>query len=280
MKMKKRLVILLFGLCAVLSAQAQFAKPLKKKNASKGAFSIGITGSYAANDMLYSAVSSSALRPFHAPTFGLAAEWNTMHRWAVGLDVSYAIRGDNKAFSTEFLTSYSTTTFAHVTYNMSLRGVELRIPVLYYFGDSEHLQPYVYVSPRFSLWLDGQYRWERVYDNESFAPVVFEGEMTTAMVSPLDISAMAGLGVCGRLKAGRMRLFVKFDLGYGISVINNFSRGEINEEVVFQGWGDIEHETLGMRYLQNVEARLTLLVSLKKPADDACDFNQKPYKRR
>lgn len=278
--MKKRLVILLFGLCAVLSAQAQFAKPLKKKNASKGVFCIGITGGYTANDMIYSAVSSSALRPFYAPTVGLAAEWNTMQHWAVGLDVSYAIRGDNEVFSNELLTSYSTTTFARVNYSMSLRGVELRIPVVYYIGDGERLQPYVYVSPRISLWLDGQYRWERVYDDESFAPVVFEGEMTTAMVSPLDISAMAGLGVCGRLKAGRMRLFVKFDLGYGISVMNNFSQAEVNEEVVFQGWGDIEHETLGMRYLQNVEARLTLLVPLQKAADDACEFNQKPDKRR
>lgn len=278
--MKKRLVILLFGLCVVLSAQAQFAKPLKKKSASKGAFSVGITGSYTANDMIYSAVSSSPLRPFYAPAVGLAAEWNTMQRWAVGLDVSYAVRGNNELFSKEFLTSYSTTTFARVNYNMSLRGVELRIPVVYYFGDGERLQPYVYVSPRVSLWLDGRYRWERVYDDESFAPMVFEGEMTAAMVSPVDISAMAGLGTCVRLKAGRMQLFVKFDLGYGISVMNNFSQGEVSEEVVFQGWGDIEHEKLGMRYLQNVEARLTLLVSLKKPADDACDFNQKPYKRR
>lgn len=269
---------MLIGLLVALTVQAQFAKPLKKKNDTKRVFSIGVIGSYAANDMIYNAVSASTMKPFLAPSFGLAAEWNTMQRLAVGMDVSYVTRGDNEAFATELLTSYSTTTFARINYRMSLNGIELRIPVTYYFGDGEHLRPYVYVAPRFSFWTGGHSRWERVYDDGSFSSMVFESEVTDAMVSPVDFSATAGLGLCSRLKMGRRALFFKFDLGYGISVMSNFSQGEVNEEVAFYGWGDIGHEELGKRYLHNVEARLTLLVPLQKPADDACDFNQKPYK--
>lgn len=278
--MNKRLVILLFGLSVVLSAQAQFAKPLKKKDTSKGVFSIGITGSYAANDLVYSAVSKSKLSPFLAPTFGLAAEWNTMQRIGVGAEVSYVIRGGNEVFATEFLTSYSTTTFARVKYNLSLQGVELRIPVTYYWGSGARLCPYVYVAPRLSLWTGGKYHWERTYDDGSYSPLVYENEVTNAMVSPVDIGAIAGAGLCGQLRPGRMRLFVKLDMGYGISLLSNFSQDEVSQEVEFVGWGDITHEKLGRRYLQSLEARLTLLVPLQKPAADACDFNQKPYKRR
>lgn len=278
--MNKRLVILLFGLCAVLSAQAQFAKPLKKKTEAKKVFCLGATGSFAANDMIYSKVSQSKISPFLAPTFGLVAEWNTMQGIAVGADVSYVTRGGNEVFATEFLTSYSTTTFARVKYNLSLKGVELRVPVSYYFGNGERLCPYVYAAPRLSLWMGGQYRWERTYDEGSYSPVVYENEVTNAMVSPLDIGAIAGVGLCGQLRPGRMRLFVKLDVGYGISLLSNFSQGEVSQEVEFVGWGDIAHEELGRRYLQNLEARLTLLLPLQKSTPDACDFNQKPYKRR
>ena len=278
--MKKQLILLFLGLSVVLTAQALFAKPLKKKNTTKGTFSIGITGSYAANDLMYSAVSKSKISPFLAPTFGLTAEWNTMQRIGVGAEVSYVIRGGNEVFATEFLTSYSTTTFARVNYNLSMRGFELRIPLTCYLGSGGRLCPYVFVAPRLILWTGGKYRWERTYDDGSLPPLVFESEVTSAMVNPIDVGANAGAGLCGQLRLGRMRLFVKLDVGYGISLLSNFSQGEVNQEVEFVGWGDITHEELGQRYLQNLEARLTLLVPLQKPAADACDFNQKPYKRR
>ena len=278
--MRKRLVILLFSLCAVVSVQAQFAKPLKKKTVAQKIFCLGVTGSYAANDMVYSTVSKSVLSPFFAPSYGLVAEWNTMQRFSIGMDVSYAIRGGYETFATELLTSYSTTTFARVKYNLALNGFELRVPVTCYLGSGEHLLPYIFVAPRVNLWTGGKYRWERTYDDGGFSPVVYENEVTDAMISPVDIGAIAGVGLCGQLKPGRMRLFVKLDVGYGISLMSNFSQAEVNEEVEFVGWGNIAHEELGRRYLQNLEARLTLLVPLQKPLPDACDFDQKPYKRR
>ena len=65
--MKKRLLLLLFGLLAFSTVQAQFAKPLKKNTAQKKVFSMGLTGSYAANDMVYSAVTKSSMVPLFAP---------------------------------------------------------------------------------------------------------------------------------------------------------------------------------------------------------------------
>ena len=102
--MKKRLILLLFGVLSVASLYAQFAKPLRNRNyiyRNTGALSFGITGGFAANDMLYSAVSKSILTPYLAPTFGLAAEWNTMRRVSIGLDASYAMRGANEVFATK-----------------------------------------------------------------------------------------------------------------------------------------------------------------------------------
>lgn len=279
--MKKRLILLLFGVFSVVSLPAQFAKPLKGRNyicRNTGSLSFGITGSFAANDMIYSAVSKSVLTPYLAPTFGLAAEWNTMRRVSIGLDASYAMRGTNEVFATEFLTSYTTSTFARVHYSMTMNGVEVRIPVTYYIGYDENIRPYLYVAPRFTLWLNGKVKWERTYDDESYTPVVYESELNNATIAPYDLGAMAGVGLCSRVLVNRTRFFVKFDLAYGFSVMNNFSQHEVNEDVVFQGWGDIEHETLGKRLLQNVEARLTLLVPLRNHLKDACAFDQKMRK--
>lgn len=279
--MKKHLILLMFGLLSVVSLQAQFAKPLKERNyicRNTSSISFGITGSFAANDMLYTTVSKSKLTPYFAPTFGLAAEWNTMRRVSIGLDASYAMRGSNEVFATEFLTSYTTSTFARIHYAMAMNGVEVRIPVTYYIGYDEYFRPYLYIAPRFDLWLNGDLRWERTYDDESYAPLVYESELNNATMTPYDLSAVVGVGLCSRMMIKRTQFYVKFDLSYGISVLNNFSQHEVNEDVVFQGWGDIEHESLGKRYLQNVEARLTLLMPIRKHLKDACAFEQKTKK--
>ena len=271
----------MFGVLSVVSLHAQFAKPLRNRNyicRNTSSISVGVTGSFAANDMIYSAVSKSILTPYLAPTFGLAAEWNTMHRVSIGLDASYAMRGANEVFATEFLTSYTTSTFARVHYSMAMNGVEVRLPVTYYIGYGESIRPYLYVAPRFTLWLNGDVKWERTYDDESYVPLVYESELNNATIAPYDLSAVAGVGLCSRILVKRTQFFVKFDLSYGLSVINNFSQHEVAEDVLFQGWGDIEHETLGSRFLQNVEARLTLLIPLRKPLKDACAFDQKMKK--
>ena len=279
--MKRFWVILFLFLFSSVSMQAQFAKPLKNRNfvcRNTSLLSFGVTGSYAANDMLYSAVSKAILSPYHAPTFGVAMEWNTMQRFSVGLDASYAMRGTNEVFATEFLTSYNTTTFSRVHDVMKMNGVEIMMPLTYYLGYGENLRPYLYIAPRFDLWLTGNVRWERTYDDESYPPLVYETELTDATIKPYDISALAGVGLCYRVLVHQTQFFVKFDLSYGISVLSNFSEREVHENILFQGWGDIEHETLGKRYLENVEARLTLLVPLRKPLKDACSFDQKMKK--
>jgi len=271
----------MFGVLSVVSLHAQFAKPLRNRNyicRNTSSISVGVTGSFAANDMIYSAVSKSILTPYLAPTFGLAAEWNTMHRVSIGLDASYAMRGANEVFATEFLTSYTTSTFARVHCSMAMNGVEVRLPVTYYIGYGESIRPYLYVAPRTTLWLNGDVKWERTYDDESYVPLVYESELNNATIAPYDLSAVAGVGLCSRILVKRTQFFVKFDLSYGLSVINNFSQHEVAEDVLFQGWGDIEHETLGSRFLQNVEARLTLLIPLRKPLKDACAFDQKMKK--
>ena len=281
--MKKHIFLLIISLLSVASLQAQFAKPLKNKNLvcrNTSPFSIGITGSFAANDMLYSAVSKAKLNPYLAPTGGLAFEWNTMQGVAVGLDVSYAMRGSNEDFATEFLTSYSTTTFARVDYAMRMNAVEVRLPITWYMGYGETFRPYIYVAPRFDLWLNGKLRWERTYDNESYEPVTYESELNKATMQPYDISAVAGIGICSRIMVRQTRLFLKFDLSYGMSVLNNFSKQEVDESIPFQGWGDIAHETLGQRRLQDVEARLTLLLPLRKSLKDACAFDQQMKKSK
>ena len=279
--MKKRMILLVIGLLSVASVQAQHAKPLKNRNficRNTSPFSVGLTGCFAANDMMYSAVKKAILSPCFAPTFGLAFEWNTMRRVSVGLDASYAMRGSNEVFATEFLTSYTTSTFARIHYAMRMNAVEFRLPLTYYIGYDEIFRPYIYVAPRFDLWLNGNLRWERTYDDASYPPLVYETKLDNATMTPYDISAVAGIGICSRIMLNRTQLFVKFDLSYGLSILSDFSQHEVNEDVTFQGWGDIEHETLGQRRLQDVEARLTLLLPFRNHLRDACAFEQRMKK--
>lgn len=281
--MKKSIVILALFMTAVLPIQAQFAKPLKPRSygaANKSYWYVGLTGSYAANDMIYTAMDAGKFQVYHSPTVGVAAEYNSMNGLAFGLDVSYVMRGSKESTSTTFLTSFNTTTSAHVNYEMSLRGVEMRVPVTLYFGSGESIKPYVYLAPRVSLWLGDSIRWERTYDDASYAPVVYKYAVDKNTMRPYDVSVVAGVGLCGRLMLGQMPLLLKLDLNYGISVMSTFSQDEItaategSESFIFYGWGDIEHEDLGRRYLQNAEARLTVLIPIKKRLKDACAFDQ------
>ena len=287
--MKRYPIILVLCLMAVLPLQAQFAKPLKSRNTgygNKSHWSLGLTGSYAANDMIYAAMNSGEFQLFTAPTFGLATEYNTMQDLAVGLDVSYVMRGTKEATSTVFLTNYNTTTSAHVNYEMSLKGVEMRVPMTLYLGYSETIKPYVYLAPRVSIWLGDSIRWERTYDDESYQPVVYTHAVDQSTIKPYDIGMVGGLGLCSRVKLSQTQFFVKLDVNYGISLFSNFSEAEVNAAnggeapFTFHGWGDIEHEELGKRYLQNLEARLTVLVPLRKPLKDACAFEQNMRKKK
>ena len=287
--MKKSNIILALFLMVVLPLQAQFAKPLKPRNygaANKSHWYVGLTGSFAANDMIYTAMNAGKFQVYLGPTVGIAAEFNAMNGLAVGLDVSYVMRGTKESTSTTFLSDFNTLTSAHVNYEMSLKGVEMRVPVMLYFGSGDNLKPYVYLAPRVSLWLGDSIRWERTYDDASYAPVVYKHAVDKNTMRPYDISVVAGLGLCGRLMIGQMPLLLKLDLNYGISVMSTFSQDEIaaategSESFVFHGWGDIEHEELGRRHLQNAEARLTILIPLKKRLQDACAFEQNMKRSR
>lgn len=290
--MKKCCILIILALMAVVPLEAQFAKPLKNKKVGEGngvvPWSLGITGAYGWNDMIYSATDKVNAVGYHAPNFGLAVEYNSFDGLAVGLDVSYAMRGTRKETTSTFLTDYSNIASAHVNYEMTLRAIEARVPVTLYFGYNNTWKPYVYLAPRVSVWLGDSIRWERTYDNDSYAPLVYKSAVNKDNITPYDISAVAGLGLCYRAMVGSTPFFVKLDVGYGISVLSNFSQKEVNaanvahgesaeiaqDPFAFHGWGDIEHEELGKRRLQNVEARLTFLIPLRKNLKDACAFEQ------
>ena len=281
--MKRFNIILALFLMAVLPLQAQFAKPLKSRSVgygNKSYWNVGLTGSYAANDMIYTAMRAGEFQVYLAPTAGIAMEYNAMNGLGVGLDVSYVKRGTREATSTTLLTNFNTTTIAHVDYEMSLTGVEMRVPVTLYLGAGENVKPYVYFAPRVNLWLGDSIRWERSYEDASYAPVTYTHAVDKSTMRPYDVSMVAGFGLCSRLMLGQMPLLVKFDVNYGVSVLSTFSDEEItaanegSQTFVFYGWGDIAHEDLGRRHLQNAEARLTVLIPIKKRLKDACAFDQ------
>ncbi len=186
------------------------------------------------------------------------------------MDLSYARRGTRKAFSIELLTSYSTTTHAHVDYTLSMNALELRVPITLWIGYDETVRPYLFVAPRLDLWLGGNVNWVRWYENDSYQPLTYECELTDAIITPCDVSAVGGFGVGNRFVIGRTHYYVKFELSYGISILNNFPQKDDQTTVTVEGWGDLSQESLGERYLQNVEARLILLVPLRRHLRDAC----------
>lgn len=273
---KNRFLTIVF-LAIAVTLQAQFAKPLKDDQLnykSSKIVSLGVTGSYGANDMWYSAVRQSKLHPWFAPTFGIALEWNTMRRFSIGCDALYAIRGTHKTFSTELLTSYSTTSTANVDFTMALKGLELRFPFTYYIGYGETVRPFIFVAPRLEVWIMGDLHWERSYNDHLFPTIIYECDLNKATTAPFDLSAMTGVGLCSKFSTQLADFFVRIEMAYGISLLSNFSSLEKTSQAIFQGWGDIDHENLGERRLQNVEARITVLIPLQKPLEDACSLTK------
>ena len=271
--MKRGLIILVFLLSWLDVLHAQFAPHLKETvymYRNNSSLSVGVTGGVTVNNMVYSAVTKSTMRPAYTPAFGFAMEWNTLRRFSVGMDLSYTQRVIKKSYSSEFQTGFSSSAYALVNYDMSLTALELRFPITCWFGYRDNMRPYLFMAPRLSYWIKGDFKWMRSYSDGSFSPSVYELKLTDAMITPLDVSAVAGVGFGTRFLVGRTRFFVKFELSYGVSLLSDFSWKEKNGTVNVLGWGDLEHEALGSRHLQNLEARLMILLPLRKFLKDAC----------
>lgn len=271
--MKRGLVLIALMLSLLDVLHAQFTRPLKETvhmYRNNSSLSVGVMGGVTVNDMVYSAVVKSTSQPSVTPTFGFAMEWNTLRRVSVGMDLSYAQRAIKKSYSSEFQTGFSSSAFALVNFDMSLTALELRLPITYWFGYHDAMRPYLFVAPRFGFWFNGDFKWMRTYSDGSFPPAEYELELTNAMITPMDVSAVAGVGFGARFLLGHTRFFVKFELSYGFSVLSDFSPKEVSATVNVQGWGDLAHERLGQRHLQNLEARLIVLLPLRKHLKDAC----------
>ena len=153
---------------------------------------------------------------------------------------------------------------------MAMKGVEFRFPVSYYIGYGEAFRPFIFVAPRLDLWIMGNLQWERSYTDQLYPTLTYECELNNATTAPFDLSAITGIGLCSKITTQHSDFFVRIELAYGISLLSNFSSLEKTSQAVFQGWGDINHETLGERRLQNIEARITVLIPLQKQLEDAC----------
>lgn len=268
------LIVLILPL-ASLRAQVGGKKPLRQKNyicRNTSDLSVGLKAGGSCSDMIYSSVTEAKAMGLFGPVGGLAMEWNANSHFSLGFDAMYVVRGTRKATDAEFLTSFTETNTAHVDYCLTMNCIDFRIPLTYYIGYENDTRFYAFVAPDFGLLLNGNAAWHRTYlkENPYYGSTDYEMPLTKANSRPFEISVMAGVGLRQRLQISRLQMYLKLDLAYNFGLSNDFSEAEINQESVFSGWGDIEHETLGTRRMQALELKASLMVPLRKHLQDAC----------
>lgn len=207
---------------------------------------------------------------------GLGLEWRPVSKLSLGLDIAYSRRNTSLEFNTPYLLDFSTTAITNISYTISASGLEARLPLAWHFGSPDswphaYGRLHAFAGPFLFLPLTGSIGWTRTHLNDGQVIDSYLLPLSSSSHYPYDYGVMAGFGVACRLGANQSHWLVmaRLTLCYGLS--DTFSDKEKNLAVGhFYGLGDIQHETLGERYIRQVSLSVTIALPMKSRPPDAC----------
>lgn len=276
-------LITLFCLIGIISVKAQGRRgTLNSSNvvsyrASKVYF--GVMGDLSCTLLHYPELNDQSLKPVLSTEIGTFLEWRFFDKVSLGLDALYSNRKASLSFDTPYLTSYSESAMTHISYVMSVKGVEFHAPITWYFGKPKlwldsYSRYFVFAGPSFFLCLSGSMQWERKHliDNQQIA--FYQAPVAASTISPYDYGVLAGFGVIYKQKVRHYHFVAKGSLSFYYGLSDTFSIAEKNLSVLhFYGLGDIQHEVLGTRYFRQIKMSFAFAIPFRdKPAAACRDF--------
>lgn len=289
--MKRTLLIGILLLFTVsLNAQGQYRKALKaQKQGTNLAFSdytIGLKLGCPWSVMLDSELSKVSYTGNIGYTIGLVAE-RYFQRVSVGIEGLFSQKGTRMFYDMSYQTSLTETDIFHREYFMGYNVASVRIPVTYYFKGvikDDKAVPYVFIAPQVDIPMtfhatirDGAFLYENPPTQNTlttYGDVV--NKVTTAVdtKSLLNISALAGVGLMGRIPTESSAIIIKFDIAANYGLRNLAEEGFIWKKDPDTGKLVLKDNSRTL-HSHDVEANLTIIFPIKKRLRDACYYFEK-----
>lgn len=280
MKIHKHIfIILLFCLLGIIPLKAQTYRPRLNRNnevvfrASKVYF--GIQGNLTCTALYYPELHDEKMKVLLSGDAGLFLEWRFFDKVSVEFEAIYARRKAGLTFDTPYLTSYTETAVTHISYLMSVTGIEGHLPVTWYFGKPKpwfdsYSRFFMFAGPAFFLGLDGSLEWERRHLIDDQIIASYNMPLSDHSISPYEYGAIAGFGIIYKQKVRRYYFVTKAALSFYYGLSDTFSKAEKSLSTQFYGLGDIQHETLGTRYFRQIKLSLSFAVPFRDKPAEAC----------
>ena len=287
--MKRNLIIGIVLLVASLSAQAQFMKPLKSQrqesNLAFSDYTIGVKLGCPWSVMLDSELSKVTYKGNIGYSLGIVIE-RYFPKFSVGIEGLFAQKGTEMNYDMSYQQSLTTNGIYHREFYWGYNVVSIRIPLTYYFKGTfrdDKVIPYVFIAPQVDIPLSFNATLKQgkpVFEPKTEQTIVttysdFIDTLRINATPSMNISAIAGLGLMGRIPTDGSAIIIKFEVGANYGLRNLAEEGFI--------W-KLDKDTKKLVPKENsrticshdLEAHLSVIFPIKKRLRDACYyFNKK-----
>ena len=206
-------------------------------------------------------------------------EWGKERQFAVRPELTFLSRGLKiEGIGKDFVTD-------DVTYSLKSRYVDIRVPVIYNFGEySWRWRPYVYAAPVLGFSTGGD-----INLNYSDGTGYYEGysmDLTDANMASVYFAASVGAGVKYGLDVRGSKCYVGLEANYEFGLTNTYSKKERDGEVIINSGALYPAYSIdGSRKFRGLELRLSVGVPFsvfkkKKQPAPAPAVVEKPVEKK
>ena len=206
-------------------------------------------------------------------------EWGKERQFAVRPELTFLSRGLKiEGIGKDFVTD-------DVTYSLKSRYVDIRVPVIYNFGEySWRWRPYVYAAPVLGFSTGGD-----INLNYSDGTGYYEGysmDLTDANMASVYFAASVGAGIKYGLDVRGSKCYVGLEANYEFGLTNTYSKKERDGEVIINSGALYPAYSIdGSRKFRGLELRLSVGVPFsvfkkKKQPAPAPAVVEKPVEKK
>lgn len=290
--MKKRMVIgILFAFLCCLEAQAQgqYRKPLKSSNQSilgTSDYNVGLKLGCPWSVMLKSDLNNTAYDGHFGYLIGFLGERN-FGKWSVSLESTFAQKGTVMHNEKNYQMGIDSLGMPVVgklkkKYSLAYNAVTFRIPVTYYFKGlvkDDLIVPYVFAGPEIDIALPFNFNlsdfsidtivcaYVEKYDGPE-GENYFQTEQTAVTPPPINISAVAGLGLMTKIRFENTAVIIKLDAAINCGAMN---LAVAQKDALKWPFEDQDKRI----FAHDVEVNLSIVFPIKKILRDACYYFNK-----
>lgn len=178
------------------------------------------------------------------PNVSVFVEFKLFSRHTLGVELNCQQRGG--------ATTYIYETDYKVTYKIRARYISLRLPMTYYFFNSQTIAPYLFLAPDFGYAYNGD-----IFLTQPGLPISeVSVSINDSNIRRFNFGAVAGIGVRKNANLNNWTVVLKADLALNWGHLNSFSPAEENDTATPTNVH--AYNSQGKRLITGVELNLSI----------------------